>query len=293
MNIHLVKIFSFLYFSLLATCHALDPELMTKIQFSQNDMILMPAQKLWDKGLSLSDVVNSLERYHETQKHTQSLVDFRSNPSHYFSQRLNALDNLLNTLYSLDFSHPILDTLKSQAENKKLYIRALPSMQDPYCTKPEAIELLPAKLIYLRDYYALEALDPLHRSGIEIQQYRWQGSSIPNFFIYLDTVENDELLKIFAPASFQVKYFYTEETRNAHRLHFIDGLAYNYKGQLFDTSSFDACHSGEGYAIFVIGEDLHFYVNNHLKDHFHHSSEFAGCPVAGAGEISVVNVRDP
>jgi hypothetical protein len=86
-----------------------------------------------------------------------------------------------------------------------------------------------------------------------------------------------------------VRYL-TPGERASYRLTFRGGKIYDANGALFDTSTASPGHSGKPSAIFVVDEDGYFYASNyHEEGKFHHSSFFAGDPVAAAGELTVEN----
>jgi len=90
-----------------------------------------------------------------------------------------------------------------------------------------------------------------------------------------------------------VKYL-DDVDRAEYRITIHDGLVYDDRGQLFDTShgvsAFGPGH--EGRAIFVMDENGNFYASTFQRfQHFHHSSLLAGGEVAGAGELVVRNGR--
>lgn len=126
----------------------------------------------------------------------------------------------------------------------------------------------------------------MHRLGesMEVLRNRWIISSIPNYFIYLETVEDEPLVSKYLPQRHQVQYFHTAEERIPHRLSFKNGLIY-HQGKPFDTNSFETRTLGKGSALFVMGLDGEFYVNNHIQYKMHHSSEFAGEEVLTAGQM--------
>jgi uncharacterized Zn-binding protein involved in type VI secretion len=84
-----------------------------------------------------------------------------------------------------------------------------------------------------------------------------------------------------------VEYF--NETRKAEILLTVkDGKLYNAEGKLFDTSVASTLWSGPNRAIYVMDENGNFYASEQIGGKIHHSSILAGKPVAGAGEIEVV-----
>ncbi|MFD6449221.1 hypothetical protein ACFWF3_00450 [Nocardia sp. NPDC060220] len=84
----------------------------------------------------------------------------------------------------------------------------------------------------------------------------------------------------------QVAYL-TSDEREAYRLTVRDGLLYDTRGQLYDTSSARTLWSPEGgRAIFVMDSGGTLYSSpHHVLGEFHHSSFLAGEPAAGAGEL--------
>lgn len=85
-----------------------------------------------------------------------------------------------------------------------------------------------------------------------------------------------------------VRYL-TAEERQSFRLFVRDGKLYDANGKLFDTTA-SATHFSDGSAIFVMDEDGALYASKyHEPGHFHHSSFLSGAPVAGAGELRVVD----
>jgi hypothetical protein len=88
---------------------------------------------------------------------------------------------------------------------------------------------------------------------------------------------------------------YLDDTaREAYRITIHDGLVYDSRGQLFDTSNgvsaFGPGH--EGRAIFVMDEHGNLYASTFQQfRRFHHSSLLAGGEVAGAGELVVRDGR--
>lgn len=88
-----------------------------------------------------------------------------------------------------------------------------------------------------------------------------------------------------------VKYLDATE-RQALKLTIRNGLLYDAKGNLFDTRGAGTVWSGQGRAIFVADENGDIYASKFQEPGaFHHSSILAGEPVAGAGELQVVDGR--
>jgi hypothetical protein len=81
-----------------------------------------------------------------------------------------------------------------------------------------------------------------------------------------------------------------EASRRDKMLHVRDGKLHDSDGMPFDTSGGRSLHSSGGRAIFVMDEQGNIYASNdHRRGRFHHSSFLAGGPVAGAGELRVVD----
>lgn len=89
-----------------------------------------------------------------------------------------------------------------------------------------------------------------------------------------------------------------EDTRNELKLTIQDGKLYrkvppppNIKAPsqyvLFDTARAGTAFTGASMAIYVMDMEGDFYVHSHKVGEFHHSSFFAGKPVACAGEMKV------
>lgn len=82
--------------------------------------------------------------------------------------------------------------------------------------------------------------------------------------------------------------YYDVVSRYSLQLHVEDGLIYNSRRELFDTSEADYGHTGRN-AIFVMDPVGRIYASNkHPVFLLHHSSMLAGNPVAAAGELSVI-----
>lgn len=257
----------------------------TSLNFKPSDMVVMSLEEWLGHDLLLPEITEALIAYHATQDFQQSLKDFIHNPNQYFENRLHALNNLINVIPTNSRSS-ILKKLLNQARNKLSYILALPDMLDPRCSYKDEEELYLQKNLLVRDSYWAEFLDPLHRSGVEMNLYKhlWKVYSIPNFFIYLDTIEHSPLLEKYAPQNHQVKYFLSQSERDKHKLTFKNGIAFYGKNK-FDTTSKDSPFFIKGYAIFVLGTDGEFYVNNYDRYNWQHSSVFAGQEVIAAGEV--------
>jgi ankyrin repeat protein len=254
------------------------------LSFCFEEMQLMSPDALFSKGLST--IEGQLRYYHQTRPFQQSIEDFLKKPSLYLDQRKSALEHLL-FLIDQEPADPTLLLLKKQAENKLAYLMALPEPIDCRCLKKEVLEEggVLAK-IPLLESYQLEALDPLHRLGPEMAEYidRWRASSIPNYFLFLETVENHPLLNRFASFEHRIFYLDQEADRQAHQIHFQKGFAF-YQGQLLDTQVGGALHSAKESAIYVLGLDGCFYAAPSKLYQIHHSTPFAGGDILGAGEF--------
>lgn len=258
------------------------------LSFKAWEMAVMPVEEYQSYNLKDSTgLTDALKAYHTTRTYDQTLEEFLQDPGAYFGRRLSALDQLLAAIPPI--KEEPYDTIRQQAENKRLYILALPSMLDSRALKPEVVQRVCSKALPLRDSYWHEQLDPLHRAGkaVVLRQRLWQFSEVPNYFIFLESIEYDSVLNKYAPQKSQVIYYNDEEQRAKHRITFKDGLAY-LGDELFDTANFRTLFLGSGFAIYVLGEDRQFYINNHIKDRLHHSSEFAGMPILAGGEIAAV-----
>ncbi|NGX58713.1 MAG: Phosphocholine transferase AnkX [Chlamydiae bacterium] len=230
------------------------------------------------------DLVQALQAYHESREFKQTVHEFLQFPHHYFDQRVSALESLQKAIPDTEEWME----LRHQAECKLAYLNALPDVMDDRATQPELHDqgIVPMSA-HMNDSYWFEYLDPLHRIGPEVKVHidTWLASDIPNYFIYLETVEYDPLLNQFAPFENQVEYFLTDQERVEHRLNFENGMCY-LNDLPFDTGESFSLHSDEpGLAIFTVGLDGEVYVNSHIKYKIHHSSEFAGGEVISAGEL--------
>lgn len=92
----------------------------------------------------------------------------------------------------------------------------------------------------------------------------------------------------------QSVHYMDEAELEAHRVVVgRDGLLYRSDGTLLDTRAGSSVHEGGGgRAIFVMDERGNLYASTYQQvGEFHHSSFLGGKPVAGAGEIGVVDGR--
>jgi len=83
------------------------------------------------------------------------------------------------------------------------------------------------------------------------------------------------------PASF-IRLDKNERERYLTR---CDGGVLKRNGKIFDTQYEKTLHSGQGYAIFVIGPDEDLYCGSHIGGVFHHSSFLGDGAVMAGGEI--------
>lgn len=97
----------------------------------------------------------------------------------------------------------------------------------------------------------------------------------------------EETGKVFGTS---VKYLNDRE-RAGFKVVIKDGKVYDAAGQLFDTRQASTSFAkNKGRAIFVMDATGALYISNEqTKGKFHHSSFFAGRPVAAAGDIRIEN----
>lgn len=108
---------------------------------------------------------------------------------------------------------------------------------------------------------------------------RFKGSSLPLTFEEWKAQQDDSILN--DPAPF---ILLDEKSREIYRTICDSGmLTRNLK--TLDTSFDKTLHSGNGYAIFVIGPDQDLYTGSHIGGVFHHSSFLGEGAVMAAGEI--------
>jgi ankyrin repeat protein len=256
------------------------------VNFNYLEMRLMTKEELLSSGFYQESILYALEDYHLSAAYTLGLDEYRFHPDSYTQNRIQKLETLSTLLKKIEASS-VASKLFDQTQKKIQYLSALPPASDSRCNLSGTFETeLMSKLISVKDTYCYETLDPLHRSnwGQGIYFDRWKISAIPNYFIYLETIEYHPLLNLYAPMQHSIKYF-DEQERINHKLTFNEGLAF-LNGALFDTTKLYSLHSGLGTCIYVLGPDNEFYVNNHEMGRIHHSSEFSGGPLEGAGEIT-------
>ncbi len=252
------------------------------------EMRIATAKELQEIGDVPEHLLASLKKYHKTQKYKLSLNEFFQTPALYLERRIKALENLQNSVPQ----GGRFEFLRKQITCKLAYLEKLPDMLDSRTTRLEMkFRKMADHGVEMCESYSFELLDPLHRIGPEVKVYvdTWLSTDIPNYFIFLETVEYEPLLSRFCTFKNQVKYYYSDEERSGHRLEFKDGIAY-MKGLPFDTGRSLSLYSDEeGFAIFTVGLDEEIYANSHIKYRIHHSSEFAGGEVLGAGEVKAID----
>lgn len=108
---------------------------------------------------------------------------------------------------------------------------------------------------------------------------RYEGSHLPITFEEWRSQQDDGLL--IDPAPF---ILLNEEQRTPYRTTCAGGCLVR-NGHPYDTGFDKTRHSGEGYAIFVIGPDKNLYCGSHIGGVFHHSSFLGEGAIAAAGEV--------
>lgn len=85
--------------------------------------------------------------------------------------------------------------------------------------------------------------------------------------------------------------YLTPEARDRHVLRVDDGKLVDANGEVLDPQlGGDGHDKRSGFAIFVMAGDGTIYVSfDHDQGKFHHSSLVAGAPVAGAGDMTVID----
>lgn len=232
------------------------------------------------------EIQEKLAQYRSTAHFDQDKESFRKNPEAFFENRIKALHEFERTFSNknnLLNKEAILEVIKQ----KKNYLEAVKkTVWDPRATKRDWVS---QKKLLMSDSYWHELLDPYHRVGFftEMLLARWNVSTCPNYFIFLETLENDPSFTRILPFEQKVVYLNREE-RKDFLLEIKEGAFY-YKGELFDSHEFYSIHSGKGKAIFVMDADGNLYVAKHKAGRIHHSTLYAGKEVLGAGEVIVKN----
>lgn len=232
------------------------------------------------------EIQEKLAHYRSTAHFDHDKGSFRKNPEAFFENRIKALNELEKT-FSYKNTLPNREVILDVIKQKKSYLEAVKkTVWDPRATKRDWVS---QKKLLMSDSYWHEFLDPYHRVGFftDMLLARWRVSSCPNYFIFLETLENNSSLQRILPFEQRVVYLNKEERKDS-LLEIRDGVFY-YHGEPFDSSEFFSIHSGKGKAIFVMDADGNLYVAKHKAGHIHHSTLFAGKEVLGAGEVIVEN----
>lgn len=271
--------------TLIFLCLCFASSLSAQLNITVKDMRLPTVQEWAEAHPNEStDLLYHLQAYHDTAEFHQSWNDFKKHPHEYFSKRIVALSNLIQTIEEFPATKDLL-ALKQQALNKKEYLHALPDPLNKHFVKDRLFAL--TKAIPLSNFFLFEKLDPLHRFGQELYHYinGWRASFIPNYFIFLETVEYHLGYNTFAPFTHHIVYLTSDEERAKHKIEFRNGSIY-HEGKPLHTLSKEKKHN---LYVYVLGLDGEFYACKHKIFHFHHSSLFGGETVLGAGEIIVNN----
>lgn len=256
-------------------------EAASVLRWKTKDMRVATVEE-WKKLPFHDDAVEiALACYHETAKFNLTPSEFYAEPHAYFQGRIKALDLLVQAIDKSAYKTS-LNQLKAKAQRKKAYLQALPHPLEAHVIKSFGENK--RKDINIRSDFWFERLDPLHRYGPEVYLYmeEWVASDIPNYFIFLETVEYHPMLNSLAPFEHYVTYYNSEVERQVHIAEFINGKVYVNKHLLnnqVDRPPF----------IFVLGKDNQFYINKEKIYEIHHSSEFAGGVVQSAGEMTIQN----
>lgn len=250
------------------------------LRWKTNDMRVSTLAE-WSKlNLNEPNVETAIENYHNTAPFTQTYEEFLASPNEYLQKRLNSLDVLISAIDQSPLADS-LQLLKSKAQKKKAYLEALPNPLEKNALKNLTDFPLRKKDINIRQYFWFERLDPLHRFGPEVNIYldEWEASDVPNYYLFLETVEYHPILSTLAPFEHYVTYF-QEEERKDHLASFKNGQILIQDKPLNNASSRKPF-------IFVVSLEGNFYINEQKIHQIHHSSEFAGGTVLSAGEIQI------
>lgn len=277
MKFILKNIFFILFLSTSSLLAIKDPEPF------DSSFLLNRVEKLFSHE---PDIQEKLAQYRSTAHFNEDKESFRKNPELFFENRIKALDGLEKAFSNVDHLFGKKVVLEAIAQ-KKAYLEAVKkTVWDPRATKRDWIS---KKKLLMSDHYWHELLDPCHRVGFftEILQARWHVSTCPNYFIFLETLENDPSLMRIMPFEQKVIYLNKEE-RKDYLLEIREGAFYHL-GKPFDSHDFYSIHSGKGKAIFVMDADGKLYVAKHKAGRIHHSTLYAGKEVLGAGEVIATN----
>jgi len=229
------------------------------------------------KGEDYPDVEKALLHYHRTAAYTGQ------DPDVYFEKRKEALKELIEATEGKNGA--ALLQLRKQAQSKLAYLNDLPNPWHPWISKPQIlIEHITPEALPVRNHYWYETLDPLRRYSDPQKHYAdlWKVSDVPNYFIFLETVEYDPILQKYRPNNKQKKVLQNDREREPFHITFKEGKAY-LDGKLLDSSESVSDHASVPAFIYVLGMDGEFYGHSH--GNFSHASFFAASPVLGAGEI--------
>lgn len=231
------------------------------------------------------DISGELQAYHDTGPFTQTIEEFKADPYVYFKKRLFALDNLMTRLASEKVNHPSLQLLFNRAQLKKEYLLQLPDPLSRYVIKNNVFDT--ERSIPMRNFFSMERFDPLHRFGDESYHYltEWEASNVPNYFIFLETIETDRRHRAFAPFRHYVAY-YNDDERAQHEAAFKQQMIF-WKDKPLN-SALDNKNEKIRF-LYILGPDGKFYINEHKMFRLHHSSEFQGQNLLGVGEIVATN----
>jgi ankyrin repeat protein len=228
-----------------------------------------------------SDAITSaLKAFHQTTPFTQTWEEFKIDPHAYINNRIGALNQLLDVLEN-EPAKPHIELLKKRAILKKEYLTKLPDPLTKYTVKEELFGI--RRSIPMRNFFWFEKLDPLHRFGNESFHYlaEWNASSVPNFFIFLETLDYHRRNRSFAPFKNYIIY-YTAAERALHEVQFQD---HSILLQGNPVHSKTLPNNEKIPLLYILGNDGKLYINDHLMFRQHHSSEFCGENILGVGEI--------
>lgn len=282
MKFHYILSLMILFLSSLSAYDISQTKTPPVFRWTVEDMRI-PSVEEWTKHHPDSpEIIDALNKYHQTGRFSQTNQEFIAHPTEYIDNRLKALDEILSSVKN--YATDNCSDLKSRVQKKQNYLKALPHPLEPRTIKADLFG--DARDLPLRDIYWFERLDPLHRFGPTINTYmaEWEASSVPNYYLFLETVENDRILNTLAPFSNYVTYYKDQEERNAHKAEFKNGRIY-WQGELLSNKKENG--EQEDALIFVIPSDEQVYINRQEIYSIHHSSEFAGGTLLSAGEIAI------
>lgn len=234
------------------------------------EMRVMTVSEAEAKKLHDADLLEALNDYHASATFNQTTQEYISHPDTYVQHRIDTLERLI-TAAKLKH-HALSDEIITSAEFKKAYLEALPKGLNPYAVKPEILAQR-SRAVQLGGGFWFEFLDPLHRfDKAHFYINEWNFSDVPNYFIFLETMEYNPIANQLAEFDKYVKY-YNDQERQDLKFVFKKGVVY-YQGAL-----------AQDRLIFVAGLNGEFYGLNQKIFLIHHSSAFAGGTILGAGEL--------